>query len=120
MSTTPVMSPLMEVIENSTEKWPCDPSEYENLKSYYSRVHNDSLEGYDEWFNSRFHILTSEEIKLREERIEKRDKIQKEISELVDERHKLRKRQKDIEVRISTLKALSDTLLKLINFEVEK
>jgi len=64
--SSPVMCSLMEVIENSTEKWDCHPSEYENLKTYYAKMHDENLNGYDEWFNNNFHILSPEEIEIRE------------------------------------------------------
>ena len=115
----PVIVPLMHHIENSSNKWPCVPSEYENLKEYYSCSHSNSLEGYDEWFNNNFRVLTSEEIQLREERIQKREDILKEIRELNTKLNTIEKRKSDITTRLNVLKERSDNLLDLINFEVE-
>ena len=118
-TTSSVMEPLMAHIENSSNKWPCVPSEYENLKEYYSCSHNNSLEGYDEWFNNNFRVLTHEEIQLREERIQEREDILKEIRELHNKLNTIEKRKSDINARLNVLKERSDNLLDLINFEVE-
>lgn len=109
--TSPVMQPLMEVIENSYEKWRVAPSEYDNLKKYYARVHDGSLQGYDDWFNNQFIILTSEEIQHREELISKREEINKRI-------RKLRSKKAEIETELGLLIDESALLLKQINFEV--
>ena len=115
--SSPVMCSLIDVIETSTEKWQCLPSEYENLKEYYSKTHDESLNGYDNWFNAHFHIMTSEEIKLREENIQKRKKCLEELAELRNELWEIEKRKKDIKVRMSVLKSFSDNLLAKINGE---
>ena len=66
MNSTAVMQPLMEFIESSNEKWECVPSEYENLKDYYARMHDESLTGYDEWFNKHFTIIQPTPVLLKE------------------------------------------------------
>ena len=106
---------LMEVIETSTKKWQCVPSEYENLKGYYARNHDGSLDGYDEWFNSHFHILTPEEIRIREENIESREKLLKRIGELSKDLSDAKKREKDIKATMTCLKKEADILLAKIN-----
>ena len=105
-----VMQPLMEIIEKDTEKWRVIPSEYENLKSYYSKRHNSSLEGYDDWFNAHFIILTDDEIKLREERIAERDA-------LIHKRRELLSKQHETNDEIKVLSEKIDLLLKQINWE---
>ena len=111
MNSAPVMQPLMEVIEDSTnEKWRVAPSEYDNLKDYYARAHDGSLQGYDDWFNNQFIILTSEEIQHREELISKRKEIKKRIRQL-------RSKKAEIETELESLIDESALLLKQINWE---
>lgn len=111
MNSAPVMQPLMEVIEDSTnEKWRVAPSEYDNLKDYYARAHDGSLQGYDDWFNNHFIILTSEEIQHREELISKRAEINKRI-------HELRSEKSRINSELESLIVESSLLLKQINWE---
>lgn len=111
MNSSQVMQPLMEVIEDSTNgKWRVVPSEYDRLKDYYAQRHDGSLQGYAEWFDYHFIILSPEEIQHRENLISKRAEINKRIQELRSEKSK-------IDSELESLIVESSLLLKQINWE---
>lgn len=103
------MQPLMQHIVDSMDKWRVNSSEYDRLKEDWIKTYGYE-QGFDEFFNANFIILSDREIEIRNERIERRKQVLAKKAELLTEYEKLGK-------EIEKLSRESTLLLKQINWE---